>query len=262
MSGISGSYPYALLTSASKARPHTSVSDSSLYKHIDPDLPESQRIRQLLIWLASRAMEPSSSSSRKGKSPAISTDPNLPPLPPGGAELLREVEEDILRQLAEKRIDTSAYSEPSESGSTWSLKENEQNVKNRAREKLFTEQIEEYVICYMPYPGCANRLFLIDGRTRRMLGLRLLSSTTLTSRMYLLRLVDIDPEHNPMEKPKESKERLLRSRRTSIHGRTNYQRPFVGLKVTILRSVCLVLLALMVLGRVIRGERDYSIMCV
>ncbi|KAL5476599.1 hypothetical protein ACEPAI_3279 [Sanghuangporus weigelae] len=124
--------------------PHTSVPEYSLYKHIDPELPESQRIRQLLIWVASRAKDPSSSrgGKRKANDPPPS-DANLPPLPPGGAELLKEIEDDIIRQLAEKKIDTSAYSGPSGLNGSWKVKENEQNVKNRAREKLFTEQIEE-----------------------------------------------------------------------------------------------------------------------
>ncbi|THH04006.1 hypothetical protein EW145_g5840 [Phellinidium pouzarii] len=130
-------------------RPHTSVSDTSLFKHIDPDLPESQRIRQLLIWVASRAMDPpslTSSRSRGRKSAAnqLLSISSLPPLPPGGAELLKEVEDDLVRQLAEKKIDTSAFSGPAEvNDGTWKLKENEQNIKNKAREKLFTEQIEE-----------------------------------------------------------------------------------------------------------------------
>lgn len=124
--------------------PHTSVSDTSLYKHIDPELPESQRIRQLLIWVASRAKDPSSSRSgkRKANDPPV-TDANLPALPPGGLELLKEVQDDIIRQLAERKIDTSAYSGPTGVNGAWKLKENEQNVRNRAREKLFTEQIEE-----------------------------------------------------------------------------------------------------------------------
>ncbi|KAL5526291.1 hypothetical protein ACEPAF_8014 [Sanghuangporus sanghuang] len=124
--------------------PHTSVSDNSLYKHIDPELPESQRIRQLLIWVASRAKEALSSRGGKRKAnDAPPPDANLPPLPPGGAELLKEIEDDIIQQLAEKKIDTSAYSGPSGVNGSWKLKENEQNVKNRAREKLFTEQIED-----------------------------------------------------------------------------------------------------------------------
>lgn len=46
--------------------------------------------------------------------------------------------------LADRKIDTNAYSLPGTILGP-SLGENEQNVKNRAREQLFTEQIEEYV---------------------------------------------------------------------------------------------------------------------
>lgn len=95
-------------------------------------------------------MEPLSAATngRGRKSLSNKRPPNhdLPPLPPGGEQLLREVEEELIRQIAEKRIDTSGYGGPSSEGtSTWALKENEQNVRNRAREKLFSEQIEEYV---------------------------------------------------------------------------------------------------------------------
>ncbi|EJD07140.1 uncharacterized protein FOMMEDRAFT_165737 [Fomitiporia mediterranea MF3/22] len=125
--------------------PHTSVSDTSLYKHIDPEQPESERTRQLLIWVSSRAKDPSAhrNRGRKSISNQPSRDSDLPTLPPGGAELLQEIEDELIRQLAEKKIDTSAYSGPSGVNGSWKLKENEQNVKNRAREKLFTEQIEE-----------------------------------------------------------------------------------------------------------------------
>lgn len=136
----------------SLAKPHASVSDTSLYKHIDTDLPEAERIRQLLIWTTSRALEPLSAAAangrgRKSLSSKRPPDQDLPPLPPGGDQLLREVEAELIRQIAEKRIDTSGYGGPSEgSSSAWALKENEQNVRNRAREKLFSEQIEVYVL--------------------------------------------------------------------------------------------------------------------
>ena len=99
-------------------------------------------MRQLLVWVASRAADPSASTS-KGKSKGHEPDPNLPPLPPGGEELLKEVQDDIIRQIAEGKVDTNVYSDPSSPKKA--LRENEQNVKNRAREKLFTEQIEEFV---------------------------------------------------------------------------------------------------------------------
>lgn len=61
---------------------------------------------------------------------------------------MRKVEDDIIKMLAEGRIETNVYSPPGESSKKGNVKENEQNVKNRAREKLFTEQIEEYVGCF------------------------------------------------------------------------------------------------------------------
>ena len=127
------------------ALPHTSVSNTSLYKHIDPDLPESHRIRQLLIWVASRAMDQSLSKNggRKSVVTQLPPDISLPSLPTGGAEILREIEEDIIRQLAEKRIETNTFSEAMDTTEKFALKVNEQNVKNQAREKLFSQQIEE-----------------------------------------------------------------------------------------------------------------------
>lgn len=97
-------------------------------------------------------MEPQTAATgngrgRKSLSNKRLPDSNLPPLPPGGDQLLKEVEAELIRQIAEKRIDTSGYGGPSEgSSSAWTLRENEQNVRNRAREKLFSEQIEEYVL--------------------------------------------------------------------------------------------------------------------
>lgn len=105
-----------------------------------------------MIWTTSRALEPLSAAAangrgRKSLSSKRPPDQDLPPLPPGGDQLLREVEAELIRQIAEKRIDTSGYGGPSEgSSSAWALKENEQNVRNRAREKLFSEQIEVYVL--------------------------------------------------------------------------------------------------------------------
>lgn len=90
---------------------------------------------------------------------------------------MKDVEEELIRQLAEKRIDTSGYLGPSEGNAdSWKLKENEQNVRNKAREKLFTQQIEEYVIILK----CTFHPILndvIDEGRKTSLGLKLHSST-------------------------------------------------------------------------------------
>ncbi|TFK36727.1 Mis12-Mtw1 protein family-domain-containing protein [Crucibulum laeve] len=134
-------------------QPHNSVSDSSFYKHIDCDLPESERMRQLLIWCSLRAsgstlgINSSTPSKSKPRPPPASTT-SLPPLSAKSQGLLREVQDDLVRMLAEKRIDLSLYG-PEASGSGSKnveeeiLKENEQNVRNRKWEVTYTEHIKK-----------------------------------------------------------------------------------------------------------------------
>lgn len=165
----------------STAQPHTSVSDSSFYKHIDCDLSESLRAQQLLVWCSSRVLASSSSSSAPSKKPSSknpgkvssngSSPPTLPPLDDVLAGAVRAAQEDVIRMLASKKIDTSVISKlPSTSNGNASssfdsegssvlaglegqkgekktadvkmVAENEQNVRNRAREVKFRGDIE------------------------------------------------------------------------------------------------------------------------
>ncbi|KAH7884268.1 Mis12-Mtw1 protein family-domain-containing protein [Phlebopus sp. FC_14] len=130
-------------------QPHASVNDSSFYKHIDYDLPESQRLRQLLVWSAARAMTrtpgaASSSSTKPSKPPSerssSSRGKDPPPLDDHLKRILKTVQEDFIRMLAEKKIDTSVYGGGDGKASDH-LKPNEQNVKNRAREVTFQQHI-------------------------------------------------------------------------------------------------------------------------
>ncbi|THG97165.1 hypothetical protein EW026_g4780 [Hermanssonia centrifuga] len=127
------------------AQPHTSVRDSSFYKHIDVELPEPQRAQQLLIWCAHRAMSElseantaDSSFKRSGKSPGKD-----PPLPAEDLQLVKGIGEDLIRMLAEKKIDTNVYSQSEDSDAPRQLKENEQNVRNRLREVKFNAHIQK-----------------------------------------------------------------------------------------------------------------------
>ncbi|KAI6039759.1 Mis12-Mtw1 protein family-domain-containing protein [Pisolithus marmoratus] len=150
------------------SQPHASVSDASFYKHIDCELPEPQRARQLLVWSAARAMtrlsDPSSSSkpsssgsssSKVGETRSRGKDP--PPLNNDQKEILKVVQEEFIRMLAERKIDTSVYSQDKipgagingdgERGGKGSegrrgTKPNEQNVKNRDREVTFQRHIQ------------------------------------------------------------------------------------------------------------------------
>lgn len=122
------------------AHPHNSVSESSFYKHIDVDLPEPERIRQLLIWCSVRASSsPTSSSSSKETS-----SKSLPTLSEQAKQSLKAVQDDIVRKLAEKRIDLN-ISNASKRTPPEELRENEQNVRNRMWEVTYSNQIQQYV---------------------------------------------------------------------------------------------------------------------
>ncbi|KAI9000465.1 Mis12-Mtw1 protein family-domain-containing protein [Trametes punicea] len=132
------------------SHPHTSVSVSSFFKHIDCELPEPQRARQLLIWCSNRAMnEPADQTSQASSSRRKSTNsgkdpPSPPPLSPAQAEILRRTQENLIRLLAERKVDTNVYGGAgSQSGDGRPLRENEQNVKNRAREARFNAHIQQ-----------------------------------------------------------------------------------------------------------------------
>jgi kinetochore protein Mis13/DSN1 len=134
------------------AQPHPSVSDSSFYKHIDCDLPDPHRARQLLVWSAARAMtklsETSSSSSSKSKPSSSGSGKDPPPLDERRKQIMKTVQDDFIRMLAERKIDTSVYGHGSDGnvGDERHLKPNEQNVKNKEREIKFREHIERFVI--------------------------------------------------------------------------------------------------------------------
>ncbi|KAF8805336.1 hypothetical protein BYT27DRAFT_7258448 [Phlegmacium glaucopus] len=129
-------------------QPHNSVSDGSFYKHIDADLPDSERIRQLLIWSSLRAAAtptPSTSKTPSSSSqPALPPPPPLPPLSSKAVQTLKSVQEDIVKMLAEKRIDLSLYSPEAGSSTTKpeDLLENEQNARNRYLEVTYSDYIK------------------------------------------------------------------------------------------------------------------------
>jgi kinetochore protein Mis13/DSN1 len=130
------------------------VSEASFYKHIDADLPEVERIRQLLIWCAMRAApnynkppsppsNPLSSSSSTNHA-SSSTKPPPDPLPPLSAKaqaILKKSQDQFVKMLAEKQIDLSVQG-PVMDVQTGDLKENEQNVRNRHLEGTYSTDIQ------------------------------------------------------------------------------------------------------------------------
>ena len=126
------------------AQPHSSVSDLTLYKHIDPEAPESQRARQLLVWSAHRASSAPTSRSSSIYSTQDGKDPP-PKLNSEGAKILRQVQERTMKMLVDKLVDTSVFGDETSTISSTQMRANEQNVMNRGREEKFLTRIERYV---------------------------------------------------------------------------------------------------------------------
>jgi len=117
------------------------VDDASLYKHIDSELPDRDRARQLITLCAARAPLP---VPREGKDP-----PNEPS--EKGAKLLQELKDDVLRLLAERKIDMNvmAADQPGSAANGAYIPANEQNVNNRARTARFKDEIRMCVLCLL-----------------------------------------------------------------------------------------------------------------
>ncbi|KAI0696953.1 Mis12-Mtw1 protein family-domain-containing protein [Cytidiella melzeri] len=110
------------------AQPHTTVRDSSFYKHIDVELPEPQRAQQLLIWCSHRAMselvEQNTRAGTASSSHTNGTNSGKDPPPVSSADMM-------------------VYSAPDDGEGSSVLKENEGNVINRAREARFNAHIQK-----------------------------------------------------------------------------------------------------------------------
>ncbi|KAK7470296.1 hypothetical protein VKT23_001727 [Stygiomarasmius scandens] len=130
---ISSSFELGLIP-----QPHKHVSENLFYKHIDPDLPEPERLNRLLIWCSYRAAQAFDPSS-----PSYVPQPDLPPLNAQETETLKKAQENVIRLLAENKIDLTnpSATPPRKSSRAPPPKENEQNASNRGYEAAYTDQI-------------------------------------------------------------------------------------------------------------------------
>ncbi|KAF9255222.1 hypothetical protein L218DRAFT_884633 [Marasmius fiardii PR-910] len=127
--------------SGSFTEPHKSVNHKSFYKHIEAELVDPERLRQLLIWCHSRtAQDPSifSSSNSSSELPHLSVTAHL---------ALKDVWKNTLQTLADKQIDLNSYSStPSSSRQRVpnpNLQENEQNMSLRRWEAEYSADIRK-----------------------------------------------------------------------------------------------------------------------
>ncbi|KAJ4487538.1 Mis12-Mtw1 protein family-domain-containing protein [Lentinula aciculospora] len=119
------------------SHPHSSISESSFFKHIDTDIPDSERLLLLLTWCTSR-------SAQSYASTANASDTTLPPLSEQEVVVLNKVQQDLLRQLAVRKIDIGPNPQSqSSSGTNQHTRVNEQNISNRKYEKQFSHEIRQ-----------------------------------------------------------------------------------------------------------------------
>ncbi|CAE6436553.1 unnamed protein product [Rhizoctonia solani] len=79
------------LSSGLLATPHASVPPDTFYRHVDSDLPDALRLRQVLCWTASRASD---------KQPAHKPSPVV-------QDLLKSIQSQAIKRLASGQINTT-----------------------------------------------------------------------------------------------------------------------------------------------------------
>ena len=153
------------------------MDDGSLYKHIDSELPDPDRARQLIILCAARAPLP---APREGKDPP--SEPSEK-----GAKLLQGLKDNVLLLLAERKINLNAKSTDrpgSPANGSLDVRPNEQNVNNRARTTRFKDEIRMYVILILFFSHCANIDSDAEQSQRTTRGLLLRNFTILTKEQW------------------------------------------------------------------------------
>jgi kinetochore protein Mis13/DSN1 len=90
--------------------------------------------------MSKMAQPEASSSKRKAKNAGKD-----PPLSEKGAEVLKSAQDDVIRLLADRKIDTNVFN-GSDTSNDKKIKENAQNVRNRQCQITYTAQIERLVL--------------------------------------------------------------------------------------------------------------------
>ena len=118
----------------SSALPHSEVEISDFYKHIESDgLPEPRRMRQLLIWTATRCLDQREMGGNFEDSSAVSA--------------ARVVEEELLKDLANRSelSDWFAREDTAQPPKELPERPNPKNLQNGEKIKELEEQIKRYV---------------------------------------------------------------------------------------------------------------------
>ncbi|KAF8436413.1 Mis12-Mtw1 protein family-domain-containing protein [Terfezia claveryi] len=117
--GLRGRRASSLIDNGQVAEPHPELSPEEFYKHIDAELVEPRRMKQLLVWCAKRATTP------------------LPPNKLGGDgnahAIARIIQEEIMKNLLEKSELSNWFKREEQPSTTIVKKPNPRNVDNLAK---------------------------------------------------------------------------------------------------------------------------------
>lgn len=121
------------------AVPHSAVNPKDYYKHLDTDLPEPHKMKQLLLWSLKRVMEKQEKQFEKIKlNPAVSAEDRT------AFKIARYIQEEIVRDVTDGRINTGWWNRPEDSDFNETVKKpNVQNVTNQKNYEAFEKRHNE-----------------------------------------------------------------------------------------------------------------------
>lgn len=113
------------------AAPHPDVQPNDFYKHLDPEMIETQRMQQLLAWCSKCALSEKRARGRDAQSNARAA--------------ARVIEEDILADLTEKKLNVNWWdaSEGTESTADVPKKPNPKNEDHKRKIEALERQLEQ-----------------------------------------------------------------------------------------------------------------------
>lgn len=129
------------------AVPHAEVPPQDYHKLLDSDVPDEERMRQLLVWCAKNQLEMTNKLFREKRELIASSADGVKT---SGDELnamniAKSIEEDLLKDLSSGRIDTAWWLRDEQSSSlyTGSLKPNAQNQANLELYRKFEKKLHD-----------------------------------------------------------------------------------------------------------------------
>lgn len=135
-----------------QAVPHSEIDPRYFYKHLDMDMPEPHRMKQLLLWSARRILDNEAEQYNKLKvNPMLSTDERT------ALRIARLIQEEIVRDLSDGKITTSWWNREKEEekdgekgkqimNKAVNLKPNIQNETNKQNLEAYQQKYKELLL--------------------------------------------------------------------------------------------------------------------